>query len=165
MTAPPIPAGILIRNWLSQIGIIPDDLINETIWSLHLLFPTWDQRTEKYLRKLDQGFFPETRSNVHGQLYLTDFYYWHDRLAELLKESELPPTTAKSTWPALRLLWNDSRNPHQWWTFWFAATILLLTIIFGFVTSVATCLQTRYSYQSLQLAQAAAGCRSACVRE
>lgn len=143
--------------------MIPVKLVEDTIASLHLLFPTWDQNTQKYLRKLGQGLFPETRIETRRPLYLADFYYWRDRLAELLHESQLPASTPKSNWLALRLLWNDHRNPHQWWTFWFAAAILILTIIFGFVTSIATCMQTSYAYQSLQLARAEAKCPTACA--
>ena len=123
---------------------------------MHLLFPRWDRHTTKYLKKIGRCSFPDVYVKVPQQWYMTDFYYWQDRLAILYSESQAPPAALRSTLPTLRLLWNDRRNPHQWWTFWFAASILLLTVVFGLITSIATCLQTMYTYQSLQLARAAA---------
>ena len=76
----------------SGLGIIPERLINETIESLHLLFSTWDPRTKIYLRKLDQGHFSEIIIDTCRQIYTTDFYYWHDQLAELSHESQPPPS-------------------------------------------------------------------------
>lgn len=119
--------------------------------TLQLLFPPNDLESLRYLKKKTSRCFPEVHVKVPEQVYLSDFSYWHDRLSELLSESQAPPTTFDSTWPTLRLLWNDRRNPHQWWTFWFAATILLLTLIFGIITVVATCMQTNYT--RLQLAR------------
>ncbi|KAG7006204.1 hypothetical protein G7Y79_00015g037940 [Physcia stellaris] len=155
---------VLQAHLQCKVGIIPEQVIKETVLSFHLLFPNhWNQRTPtaKYLKKLKHASFPEVPLDgieIPQQFQLAHFHYWQDRLAILLSESQLPPTTTalESTLPTLRLLWNDRRNPHQWWTFWFAATILLLTVIFGVITSVATCMQTSYTYQSLQLARAAA---------
>lgn len=148
----------------SNSGIIPSKVIEETLLSLHLLFPQDEQDTEKYLRNIRTSSFPEVSVIVPEKIYLTDFIYWQDRLAELHSESLSPVTAFDSTWPTLRLLWNDHRNPHQWWTFWFAAVILLLTFVFGIVTSVATCMQANYTYQSLQLARATAGCPASCAQ-
>ncbi|KAL8793189.1 MAG: hypothetical protein Q9195_004219 [Heterodermia aff. obscurata] len=142
---------VLQAHLTSEAKIIPDQVINETILTLNFLFPRWDQRTTKYLKKIGRSSFPEVYVTVPQQLYLTDFHYWQDRLAILLRASQAPPAAHRNTLPTLRFLWNDRRNPHQWWTFWFAASILLLTVVFGLISSVATCMQTMYTYQSLQL--------------
>ena len=134
---------------LSKSGLFPKGFIEETILTLHLLFPLYDKETVGYLEALEPHKpFPNIHDPVPQQLYLDDFGYWHDRLAALLAESQSPPIFLDSPWPTLRtlrLLWNDRRNPHQWWTFWFAATILLQTFIFGIITSVAACMQTHYA--------------------
>jgi hypothetical protein len=53
-------------------------------------------------------------------------------------------------------LWTDRRDRLQWYTFWFAVTILAFTLIFGIITIVLTAMQTAYAYESLQLARKAA---------
>lgn len=32
-------------------------------------------------------------------------------------------------------IWFDRRNPIQWWTFWLAAVIAVLTVVFGVISS------------------------------
>ena len=133
----------------SNSKILPVELLNETLLSLCLLYPTWELPTTKYLQRKAPGFFPPAPDRILPQIYLSDFCYWHDRIAVLLTETRSPPKT-------LKLVWKDDRNPLQWWTFWLAAAILVWTLVFGLITTIATCMQTKYAYQSLQLARAAA---------
>lgn len=83
------------------------------------------------------------------RLYLSDFHYWRDRLSEICFEYQSPP----SRW---RELWTDRRNRLQWYTFWLAVAIFILTIVFGLISSVTACMQTIYAYEALQLARVAA---------
>jgi len=53
-------------------------------------------------------------------------------------------------------LFNDRRNVLQWYTFWFAVVILVLTIIFGLISSITAVLSTKYTYEALVLARVAA---------
>jgi hypothetical protein len=62
----------------------------------------------------------------------------------------------QSPGPSLKHLWTDRRDRLQWYTFWFAVTILAFTLIFGIITIVLTAMQTAYAYESLQLARKAA---------
>ena len=94
--------------------------------------------------------------NAPKELHLMDFFYWRDRLAELHSESQSYPTN----W---RLMWRDRRNPLQWYTFWFAVAVLVLTVIFGTITSVTACMMTIYTWQTLKLAREAAHTPSTCV--
>ena len=78
-----------------------------------------------------------------GQLKVEDrrihkFHYWHDRLV-ILKQTfdEAEPSDIKQ-W------WNDRRRKVQWYTFWVAAIVLALTIIFGLVQSVEGGIQAKY---------------------
>ena len=140
----------------SQIGIFPTDLVKEVLLSLHLLFPNWDLETERYLQKADRTFITEMDLDTPRRLFLADFHYWHDRIANLITESHSLPTSWKQ-------LWTDRRNPLQFYTFWFAVIILILTVVFGIISSVTACMQTRYSYLTLQLARAAAEATMTCA--
>jgi hypothetical protein len=130
----------------SQADVIPDAVIDETMLSLRLLFPDWDPYTSKFFNKIDQntlgedGVYPE-------RIYLTNFHYWRDRLLEVCFEYQSPP----SAW---RQIWTDRRNRLQWYTFWLAVAIFILTIVFGLISSITACMQTIYAYEALELARA-----------
>ena len=148
--------GCSLNMIFSDTKIIPESVTKETLLSLNLLFPNWDPRTERYLQKANQGFFAEATIKIPRQLYLMDFYHWQDRLAELHDESQSSP-------PSWKQLWTDRRNRLQWYTFWFAVAVLVLTVVFGTITSVTACMQTRYAYESLQLARTAAHSPITCL--
>ncbi|KAK7730114.1 hypothetical protein SLS57_001775 [Botryosphaeria dothidea] len=63
------------------------------------------------------------------------FHFWRDRLA-ILKQvfDEAEPRTI-SQW------WYDRRKGPQWYTFWVAMAVLLLTVFFGIIQSVEGALQ------------------------
>ena len=67
------------------------------------------------------------------------YRYWKERL-EIIVEAY-----NKSEPKALPQWWNDRRNKVQWYTFWIAALILLLTIVFGFIQSITGILQVYYA--------------------
>lgn len=112
---------------------------------MNFLFPCWDMKTQKYLKKKQQLFRLEGPVDYPGPLYLSDFHFWRDRLSTLYSEFCSPP-------PSMTQLFNDRRNVLQWYTFWFAVLIVALTIIFGVISSVTACMQTRYAHQALLLA-------------
>jgi len=133
----------------SQAALIPTTVIDETILSLRLLFPDWDPQTSKFLHKMNQAGLVEEHA-YPDRLYLSDFHFWRDRLSEICFEYQSPP----SKW---RQIWADRRNRLQWYTFWLAIAIFVLTVVFGLISSVAAVLQTIYAYQSLKLARDAVG--------
>ena len=69
------------------------------------------------------------------QRQIDNFEYWHDRLV-ILKQvfDEAEPGNLKQ-W------WFDRRKRVQWYTFWVAALVLGLTVIFGIVQCVEGALQ------------------------
>ena len=67
------------------------------------------------------------------------YKYWSERL-EIIVEAY-----NKSEPKALPQWWNDRRNKVQWYTFWTAALILLLTIVFGFIQSITGILQVYFA--------------------
>ena len=102
---------------------IPRLVLSETIRSLDLLFPFWDERTHKLLEREGQTFHQVRPFDDHRSLNLGEFEHWRDRLSELYDEVfQSPPVS----WAQL---WTDRRNPQQFWTFWIALIILGLTVI------------------------------------
>jgi hypothetical protein len=49
----------------------------------------------------------------------------------------------------IRQWWYDSRNGVQWYTFWVAVLVLVLTVVFGLVQSVEGGLQVYVSFKAL----------------
>ncbi|KAK5558871.1 hypothetical protein LTR46_003060 [Exophiala xenobiotica] len=101
----------------------PGRLLLETIWTLNLLFPQWDPNTNSLLKKHQQSFQQIGPYNGPPTSNLAQFEYWRDRLCELHDVVFLAPP---ASWAQL---WRDRRNPQQFWTFWLALVILLLTLI------------------------------------
>lgn len=109
---------------------------------MNILFPGFDRNTKT--------LYPDVaeQSPVANPvpIYLSDLVYWQDSLAALWNEFQSPP-------PSVRQLFYDRRNPLQWYTFWFAFAIFVLTVVFGIISSVLTGIQTGYAHEALQLAR------------
>lgn len=120
---------------------IPYRVLIETKMSLDLLFPFWEKRTMKLLAKAKQDFNDHGPFATGGSLMLSDFDHWRDRLLELHEEIfQSPPVS----WAQL---WRDRRNPQQYWTFWVAMMILILTLL----SALASILQAWASLYSLHI--------------
>ncbi|KAH6961994.1 hypothetical protein BKA56DRAFT_736817 [Ilyonectria sp. MPI-CAGE-AT-0026] len=129
-----------LRRQQRDASLYPKELITETLNTIALLFPKWDQGTrawylqESSLRGLDT-YAIEVGHLDTDQRQIENFTYWHDRLV-ILKQvfDEARPNT-------LQHWWNDRRNGVQWYTFWVAILILILTVFFGLVQSIEGALQ------------------------
>ena len=66
---------------------------------------------------------------------IENFKYWHDRLVILKKAFDEAEPSNIQQW------WYDRRKKVQWYTFWVAALVLGLTIIFGLIQCVEGALQ------------------------
>jgi hypothetical protein len=64
-----------------------------------------------------------------------NFQYWGARLQRIKRAYDGHEPNGPLQW------WRDDRKPVQWWTFWIAALVLALTVIFGFTQSVTAILQ------------------------
>ncbi len=49
----------------------------------------------------------------------------------------------------IRQWWYDSRKGVQWYTFWVAVLVLLLTVVFGLLQCVLSALQVYASFRAL----------------
>jgi hypothetical protein len=69
------------------------------------------------------------------------FVYWHERLG-ILKEifDDTKPRTISQ-------FWYDRRNGVQWYTFWVAVLVLILTVFFGVIQSIEGALQAYKAYR------------------
>jgi hypothetical protein len=106
--------------------------LKETIRTLDLLFPSWHKETGVFLKKKGQSFHDIVDPLEHGRtLHLLDFHHWRDRLLQVSEDIYQSPP---SSWAQL---WNDTRNPQQFYTFWIALVILGLTLV-STVTSVVS---------------------------
>ncbi|KAK3934495.1 hypothetical protein QBC46DRAFT_427126 [Diplogelasinospora grovesii] len=120
----------------------PAGLIDETIRTLSLLFPRDDGPTRRWYRNV----CTEHKGRHDPHLATTgildaesrdfdNFPYWHDRLVVLKSVyDEARPAN-------LRQWWYDDRNPVEWYTFWTAVMVLILTMLFGLIQCVEGGLQ------------------------
>jgi hypothetical protein len=123
----------------------PPGLLEETFLTLALLLPQHDTATMKWYQKHQKKLGLDTTAAKCGQLSSEDrqikrFRYWHDRLV-ILKQvfDDTEPSTVKQ-W------WRDRRKRVQWYTFWVAAMVLALTVLFGLVQCVEGGLQVWKTY-------------------
>ena len=63
------------------------------------------------------------------------FKYWGGRLTSLKRAFDEHEPTGPLQW------WRDDRKRVQWWTFWVAILVLVLTIVFGLIQSVTAVIQ------------------------
>lgn len=117
---------------------LPLEVLEETARSLDLLFPFWETRTIDFLAKERQDFHEQGPFAVNRALSLSDFDHWRDRLLELHEEVFLSPPVS---WAQLL---RDRRSPQQFWTFWIALAVLILT----FSSTVASIVQAWASLQA-----------------
>jgi hypothetical protein len=129
-------------------ALLPEGLAEETLRTLALLFPTCDLETKRWMAGLPDYSGLDKRLGQCGRLKTDNrrvdrFVFWRDRLV-MLKQAfdEAQPKT-------IRQWWYDSRNGVQWYTFWVAVLVLVLTVVFGLVQSIEGALQVYVSFKAL----------------
>jgi hypothetical protein len=115
-------------------------MIDETLRTLALLIPHSDQRSRKWFKKLQRSSNLDPKAGKCGPLnskgrQIGEFRYWRDRLV-LLKQAfdDTEPQTI-AQW------WQDDRKKVQWYAFWVALLVLILTIFFGLIQSITGLVQ------------------------
>ena len=108
--------------------LFPAGFIDETRRTMALMLPTADGRTRSWLkteqrkRRLDPrcGSCPHLKAS---QRHTRDFEFWGDRIV-IAKEvfDERQPR-------GILQVWRDNRNQVQWWTFWIAIILFVLTVV------------------------------------
>jgi len=125
--------------------MFPEGLIEETLQTIKLFFPRTDKKVRRWFIKESSRRTLDTRAIKCGRLKTEDrqigkFRFWHDRLV-VLKQfyDEAEPST-------LPQWWCDRRKRVQWYTFWVALLVLVLTVFFGVVQCVEGGLQVYKAY-------------------
>ena len=140
---------ILRLHRMSPNSIFPEGLIDETIQTIALLVPPalgeptpWF-RQQQQMHKIDVKAGDCNRLNS-SQRQIKNFVFWRDRLV-LLKRTfdDAEPRN-------LSQLWWDDRRKTQWFTFWVAVMVFILTLFFGIIQSVASIVQAWAAVQSLR---------------
>jgi hypothetical protein len=122
--------------------MFPEGFIEETLETLALLFPKFDEDTERWYERMPK-LDPNARQIGHytsGQRQIKQYRYWHDRLVVLKQVFDESRPKTLTQW------WIDRRNAVQWSTFWVALLVLALTIFFGIVQSIEGALQVYKAY-------------------
>ncbi|KAL7944225.1 hypothetical protein V8C42DRAFT_83908 [Trichoderma barbatum] len=124
----------------------PESFLQETLDTLALLFPSSDNETTNWLKSLTKI---DPRLARCGSLRtrerrLENFNYWHDQLVILKQAFDESSPRKISQW------WFDRRNGVQWYTFWIAILVFVVSIFFGIVQSIEGALQVYLSYKSAQ---------------
>lgn len=132
----------------SQKSLLPDGVAHETLQTLALLFPTADGEIKKWFLKAAATAELDSRAIQCGRLrsdrrQIENFKIWRDRLVTLKQVFDEAQPKNLSQW------WNDGRNGVQWYTFWVAVMVLVLTILFGFIQSIEGALQVYASFKAL----------------
>ncbi|KAK5657853.1 hypothetical protein OQA88_2926 [Cercophora sp. LCS_1] len=129
--------------------VFSKSFIDETLRTLALLFPQNDSKSLRWLRrqivehKLDPAMAKCGTIRPQQRRRFEHFSFWHDRLV-ILKQA----FDESSPW-GLKQWWNDRRNSVQWYTFWVAILVFIMTMFFGLVQSIAGALQVYLSWKAL----------------
>lgn len=128
--------------------VFPSTFIDETLRTLSLLFPPNNSQAREWFQSKKEEFHLDPKASGCGHLdsaarQIEKFSYWRDRLV-ILKQAfdDSEPKT-------IRQWWSDDRKKVQWYTFWIAAVILLLTVVFGLIQSLTGIVQAWASVQNL----------------
>lgn len=133
---------------MSSSTKLPQDLVDETLRTLGLLIPSSDTRSRKWFRKKQEDLHLDPKAGTYGSFNATarqidKFRYWRDRLVVLKQAFDVSEPHKLSLW------WHDDRKKVQWYTFWIAALVLVLTIVFGLIQSTAAVVQAWASVKAL----------------
>lgn len=120
--------------------------------TLALFFPSGDSETRKWIVNIasaDENEGLDRRIIQCGRLstdnrQIDRFRFWRERLVTLKQVFDEAHPNTLSRW------WYDRRNGVQFYTFWVAVLVLILTIIFGLVQSIEGAIQVYASLKSMK---------------
>ncbi|PQE14151.1 fad-type 2 protein [Rutstroemia sp. NJR-2017a BVV2] len=120
--------------------VFPPDFIGETLRTLALLLPQNDELCKTWFKKISARQRLDSKAIRCGRLRAEDrqiekFKFWGERLCILKELFDEAEPSSLSQW------WYDRRKRVQWYTFWVAILVLVLTVFFGMVQSIEGALQ------------------------
>lgn len=130
---------------LTHSNLDDDEFIDETLRTLALLLPQSDKGIKKWFLNKKSKYFLDPTARKCGNLnaeqrQINSFKYWRLRLSILKTVFDESEPKSMTQW------WNDRRRGERWFTFWIAATVVLLTVFFGMVQSIEGALQVYKIY-------------------
>ena len=123
--------------------LLPSELFSETAVSLALLFPRINPDCTALLRHESQNLDPNLRMLAPASRDVQAYNYWRDNLSTFWEVFDRSQPSSIQQW------WYDRRNIVQWWTFWIAFVVLVLTIVFGLISAVASIVHAWASVKAL----------------
>ena len=130
--------------------LLPDRLLQETLQTLALLIPRANRDCKKWferVHRLDAAGIDKAAGDVELLRWARSpgkYKYWALRLSVIKDAYDTSEPKDLAQW------WHDRRRKVQWYTFWVAILVLVLTIIFGLIQSVTGILQVYYSTHPAQ---------------
>lgn len=126
-------------------GILPDDFLDETVQTIALLLPSVDVHCDAWIRKREKSSVldPKIRSLRIAPRNIETYKYWRDRLMILEEAFDTSEPANIAQW------WYDRRKKVQWYTFWVAILVLILTVTFGLTQSITGIIQAWASVKGL----------------
>lgn len=137
---------------LVKQAFFPAGFLDETLRTFSLLFPQNDAASRKWLGTqvrgrgndtLDPALLSSGSLWTHERRY-ENFKYWNNRLVILKQALDDARPQTMMQW------WHDRRNGVQWYTFWVAILVFMVTIFFGIVQSLEGALQVWLSWKSME---------------
>ncbi|KAK3291319.1 uncharacterized protein B0H64DRAFT_410347 [Chaetomium fimeti] len=144
----------------SKTSLFPGDLVNETLRTLALLFPQAEfsnqRRTRTPRRRWLQSLRVKHRETEHTVIdprlalcgtpqgedrQIERFRFWRDRLVILKQAYDDATPQTLGQW------WHDRRNGVQWYTFWVAVLVLVITTFLSVVQAIEGALQVYKAYR------------------
>ncbi|KAL8993911.1 MAG: hypothetical protein Q9169_005985 [Polycauliona sp. 2 TL-2023] len=147
---------VMLFHHVSALGLLQypsrmpmRNLANETIRTIALLIPPTLGAASPWFKQQQQKHRLDSEAGVCDRLNSSErqidkFHFWRERLV-LLKR-----TYDDAEPKSLSQLWWDDRKKTQWFTFWVAVLVFIMTVFFGVVQSVASIIQAWASVKSLR---------------
>ncbi len=128
--------------------IYPPDFIDETFRTLALLIPSTSQRSKRWFQRKGKQLHLDPNAGIYGPLnaasrHSSKFHYWQERLVILKQTFDDSEPHDVTSW------WYDDRKKVQWYTFWVAFLVLILTIFFGLLQTIAGLVQAWAAVKSM----------------
>jgi len=129
---------------------LPDRLLMETMQTLALLIPRANRDCKRWFEKVhsqDLGDIDRAAGDVELLQWARSpekYKYWGQRLMVIKDAYDVSEPKDLGQW------WHDQRRKVQWYTFWVAILVLILTIIFGLIQSLTGVMQVYYATHPVQ---------------
>ena len=128
--------------------LLDDHLIDETLRTIALLIPANDPGSRKWFKNKRKGLSLDSKAGSYNapnssERQIERFQYWRDRLVILKQAFDDSEPGGIASW------WYDDRKKVQWYTFWVAAAVLLLTVMFGLIQSISGIVQAWAAVRAL----------------